>query len=207
LDFLRFPLGGMMSKTETRALAEHFGLPVATKPDSQDICFVPNGDYASVVAKLRPGGIEPGDIVDQQGRVLGQHEGIIHFTVGQRRGINLIRSGENNEPLFVLKLDADKRQVIVGPRQALAQQTVYLRDMNWLGDAVPEAGIPVTVKLRSSQPPLAAIFHINADNRGLVTLAEPTFGVAPGQAGVIYSGSRVLGGGWIMSNSFDNGIS
>jgi tRNA-specific 2-thiouridylase len=199
LDFLRFPLGGMMSKTETRALAERFGLPVATKPDSQDICFVPNGDYASVVAKLRPGGIEPGDIVDQQGRVLGQHDGIIHFTVGQRRGINLIRSGENNEPLFVLKLDAEKRQVIVGPRQALAQQTVHLRDMNWLGDAVPEAGIPVTVKLRSAQPPLPATFQMTADHHGVVTLSEPTFGVAPGQAGVIYSGNRVLGGGWIRS--------
>jgi len=142
LDFLRFPLGGMNSKTETRALAERYNLPVAAKPDSQDICFVPNGDYASVVSKLRPGGIEPGDIVDEKGQVLGQHEGIIHFTVGQRRGINLTnRVGENNEPLYVLKLDADKKQVVVGPKESLAQQKIQLREINWLGGTVPAQGI------------------------------------------------------------------
>jgi tRNA-specific 2-thiouridylase len=200
LDFLRFPLGGMMSKTETRALAERFDLPVAAKPDSQDICFVPNGDYASVVAKLRPGGIDPGDIVDAQGTVLGQHDGIIHFTVGQRRGINLsMRGGENNEPLYVLGLDAEKRQVIVGPKEALARQTVKLREINWLGDAVPADGLAVTVKLRSAQPPLAATFRLNEAGQGDVLLHEPAYGVAPGQAGVIYDGDRVLGGGWILA--------
>lgn len=200
LDFLRFPLGGMMSKTETRALAERFNLPVAAKPDSQDICFVPNGDYASVVAKLRPGGIEPGDIVDEQGRVLGRHEGIIHFTVGQRKGINLTsRTGENNAPLYVLKLDAEKKQVIVGPKESLARQTVRLREMNWLGGEAPKAEILVTVKLRSAQPPLEAMFQMQDNGRGVLTLSEPAFGVAPGQAGVIYSGERVLGGGWITT--------
>jgi tRNA-specific 2-thiouridylase len=198
LDFLRFPLGGMMSKTETRALAERFGLAVADKPDSQDICFVPNGDYASVVAKLRPGGIEAGDIVDEQGKVLGRHEGIIHFTVGQRRGINLThRVGENNEPLYVLHLNADKHQVVVGPRESLAQQIVHLREMNWLGGVVPTDGLAVNVKLRSAQPPVAATFHAAAEGRGILTLNQPVQGVAPGQAGVIYDGNRVLGGGWI----------
>jgi tRNA-specific 2-thiouridylase len=199
LDFLRFPLGAMMSKTETRVLAERFNLPVAAKPDSQDICFVPNGDYASVVAKLRPGGIEPGDIVDQAGNILGRHDGIVHFTVGQRRGINLVRAGENNEPLFVLKLDADKHQVIVGPKEALAQRQVHLREINWIGGEVPASGIEVTVKLRSAQTPLPALFQMLGEGRGFVTLNESAFGVAPGQAGVIYSGERVLGGGWISS--------
>ncbi len=201
LDFLRFPLGGMMSKTETRALAERFGLSVADKPDSQDICFVPNGDYASVVSALRPGAITPGDIVDEKGNILGRHEGIIHFTVGQRRGINLAhRVGENNEPLYVLRLDAAQRQVVVGPKESLAQQSVLLREINWLGGAVPEQGISVTVKLRSAQPPLAATFQMSGEGRGLVTLATPAFGIAPGQAGVMYSGDRVLGGGWITAH-------
>ncbi|MDE2030540.1 MAG: tRNA 2-thiouridine(34) synthase MnmA [Alphaproteobacteria bacterium] len=199
LDFLRFPLGGMNSKVETRALAEKYGLAVADKPDSQDICFVPNGDYASIVAKLRPGGIEPGDIVDEQSNVLGRHEGIIHFTVGQRRGLDLVRSGENNDPLYVLRLDAEKKQVVVGPREKLAQQDVALRDLNWLGDAVPESGIAVTVKLRSAQPPVPATFRMQENNRGVLTLHEAAFGVAPGQAGVIYDGDRVLGGGWIAT--------
>jgi len=200
LDFLRFPLGGMMSKTETRALAERFNLPVAAKPDSQDICFVPNGDYASVVAKLRPGGIEPGEIVDERGAVLGAHDGIISFTVGQRRGINIAnRVGENNEPLYVLRLDAEKRQVVVGPKEALAQQKIQLREINWLGGVAPDSDIQVSVKLRSAQIPVAATFNMQPDNSGVLTLAEPTLGVAPGQAGVIYDGDRVLGGGWIAS--------
>ncbi|MDE1901614.1 MAG: tRNA 2-thiouridine(34) synthase MnmA [Alphaproteobacteria bacterium] len=198
LDFLRFPLGGMNSKTETRALAEKYGLAVADKPDSQDICFVPNGDYASVVAKLRPGGIDPGDIVDEAGNVLGRHDGIIHFTVGQRRGINLTRGGENNEPLYVLRVDAGKRQVVVGPRAALAQQMVRLRDVNWLGHADAVRDVDVTVKLRSAQAPIAARFTRDGDG-GVLTLHEPAFGVAPGQAGVIYDGDRVLGGGWIAA--------
>jgi tRNA-specific 2-thiouridylase len=199
LDFLRFPLGGMNSKTETRALAERFNLPVAAKPDSQDICFVPNGDYASVVAKLRPGGIDAGDIVDEAGTVLGRHEGIIHFTIGQRKGITVTRGGEKNEPLYVLRLDADKHQVIVGPKESLAQSKIHLREINWLAGEVPADGMAVTAKLRSAQAPVAANFKMQ-DGQGVLTLAEPIFGIAPGQAGVIYDGARVLGGGWISAH-------
>ncbi len=199
LDFLRFPLGDL-PKSEVRALAERFNLPVAAKPDSQDICFVPDGDYASVVGKLRPGAIEPGDIVDETGNVLGRHEGIIHFTVGQRRGINLgNREGENNEPLYVLRLDVAKKQVIVGPKQSLAQIRVPLREINWLGGAPQDEEIEVNVRLRSAQPPIPARFKMNGDGIGYVTLHEPALGVAPGQAGVLYQGDRVLGGGWITS--------
>jgi tRNA-specific 2-thiouridylase len=198
LDFLRFPLGDM-TKLETRALAERFNLPVASKPDSQDICFVPDGDYASVVAKLRPGAIAPGDIVDQQGNVLGQHEGIIHFTVGQRRGLNLsTREGENNDPLYVLRVNAAQRQVVVGPKSALAKIDVPLREINWLGGAMPAGGIDITAKLRSAQPPLPGRFDMQ-DGKATLTLFEAAFGVAPGQAGVIYQGDRVLGGGWISA--------
>ena len=196
LDFLRFPLGGL-SKAETRALAERFNLPVAQKPDSQDICFVPNGDYASVVSRLRPGAIDPGDIVHVSGEVLGRHEGIIHFTVGQRRGLNLsTREGENNEPLYVLKLDAAKKQVIVGPKESLAKNSVRLREINWLAGEIPESGIEVEVKLRSAQTPLPGTFQMK-NGSASVTLATPAFGVAPGQACVVYQGDRVLGGGWI----------
>ena len=131
--------------------------------------------------------------------MLGPHEGIIHFTVGQRRGINLTRAGENNEPLYVLRLDAEKKQVVVGPKKSLAQQKVQLRDINWLGGARPAAGISVSVKLRSAQPPVAGVFHMNGEGQGHVTLAEPAFGIAPGQAGVLYDGERVLGGGWITA--------
>jgi tRNA-specific 2-thiouridylase len=188
-----------MSKTETRALAERYNLPVAQKPDSQDICFVPNGDYASIVSKMRPGAIDPGDIMHVNGRVLGRHEGIIHFTVGQRRGLNLSeREGENNEPLYVVRLDAEKKQVIVGPKEALAQKTIALHDINWLADDLPQQGLPVEVKLRSAQTPLPGIFHM-MNGGGTVTLADPAFGVAPGQAGVVYQGERVLGGGWIKA--------
>ena len=202
LDFLRFPLGAM-PKTETRALAERFNLPVAGKPDSQDICFVPNGDYAAVVARLRPGAIEPGDIVDMQGNVLGQHDGIINFTIGQRRGINLgERVGDNNEPLYVVKLDAAHHRVVVGPRAALGQTSIHLTEINWLGGMVPEAGMKVQVRLRSAQQPQAATFWMQAHGQqGLIELEEPCLGVAPGQAGVIYDGSRVLGGGWITAGA------
>jgi tRNA-uridine 2-sulfurtransferase len=199
LDFLRFPLGGMANKAETRALAERFGLSVADKPDSQDICFVPNGDYASVVSKLRPGTIDAGEIVDMNGAVVGRHEGIIHYTIGQRRGLNIGgREGENNEPLYVIRIDAARHQVVVGPKTALAKTEVALRDLNWLGGDVPEAGIEVAVKLRSAQPPLAGRFY-KTGSLGRVELAEPALGVAPGQAGVLYRGDRVLGGGWITS--------
>jgi tRNA-specific 2-thiouridylase len=196
LEFLRFPLGDL-AKSEVRTLAERFNLPVAAKPDSQDICFVPDGDYASAVGKLRPGAIEAGDVVDELGRVLGRHEGIIHFTVGQRRGLNLIREGEQNEPLFVLRLDAGKKQVVVGPKASLAQIRVPLRDINWLGHETASE-IEVNVRLRSAQPPMLGTFRMEAQGAS-VTLCEPAFGVAPGQAGVIYDGDRVLGGGWITA--------
>lgn len=199
LDFLRFPLGGM-SKDETRALAQRFGLPVADKPDSQDICFVPNGDYASVVEKLRPGACDAGDIVDLKGNVLGRHEGIIHFTVGQRKGLNLIRTGENNEPFYVIRVNAAKKQVIAGPKEALAKQNVHLRELNWLGGEVPNDGIDVTVKLRSAQPPVPGRIRLE-DGKAIVTLSESAYGVAPGQAGVVYQGDRVLGGGWIYAEA------
>ena len=199
LDFLRFPLGGMGNKAETRALAERFGLAVADKPDSQDICFVPNGDYASVVSKLRPGAIEPGDIVDTAGNIVGKHEGIIHYTVGQRRGLNIgDRTGDNNEPLYVVRIDAAKRHVVVGPKEALGKNSVHLRELNWLGGDVPAEGIEVGIKLRSAQPLIQARFFKDGDS-GRIELSEPAFGVAPGQAGVIYQGEQVLGGGWIKS--------
>jgi tRNA-specific 2-thiouridylase len=199
LDFLRFPLGGM-PKPEVRKLADRYALPVADKPDSQDICFVPNGDYADVVSKLRPGAIEPGEIVDMQGRALGRHEGVIHFTIGQRRGLNISdREGESNEPLYVVKLDAAKKQVIVGPREALGESRVMLRDLNWLGGDVPADGMNVMVRLRSSQPHIPARVTLNGNNIATLELLEPAFGVAPGQAGVIYDGARVLGGGWISA--------
>jgi tRNA-specific 2-thiouridylase len=199
LAFLRFPLGAMKNKAETRALAEQFGLVVAEKPDSQDICFVPDGDYASVVERLRPDAIKGGDIVDEQGQVVGRHEGIIRYTVGQRRGLNIgDRVGDNNEPLFVLRLDAKNRRVIVGPRESLAQKMVMLRDVNWLAEEVPPDGIEVEARLRSSQRPVAARFFMTQEE-GRIELAEPVYGVAPGQAGVVYRGTRLLGGGWIRN--------
>ena len=196
LDFLRFPLGGM-PKTETRALAERFGLPVAMKPDSQDICFVPNGNYASVVERLRPGAAEPGAIRHVDGRVLGQHGGVIHFTVGQRRGIAVNDQATSNEPLYVVRVDPAKREVIVGPKAALAIDRVILREMNWLAGAAED--LPVTVKIRSMSKPAAARISVSGDTAEVVFDA-PQFGVAPGQACVVYRESRVLGGGWIRRN-------
>jgi tRNA-specific 2-thiouridylase len=197
LDFLRFPLGDQ-SKDVTRAHAERFGLAVANKPDSQDICFVPNGDYAEIVAKLRPEGMEPGDIVHMDGQVLGQHDGIIHYTVGQRRGLNI----GGGDPLYVLRLDAETRRVIVGPKEALLEETVIVRDVNWLGDApLSDNGVEVEVKLRSMQPLVPARVAVGPDGGAVVTLMEPQAGVAPGQACVFYEaggGSRVMGGGWIV---------
>ena len=154
LDFLRFPLGGR-PKAETRAIAERLELPVADKPDSQDICFVPSGSYARVVERLRPGAAEPGDIVDQAGRVLGRHDGVIHFTVGQRRGLGI---GGIAEPLYVVRLEPGTRRVVVGPRDALACDRVSLSGLNWLAGQAPDSGgRPVQVKLRSTQAPAATI--------------------------------------------------
>ncbi|WP_218037235.1 tRNA 2-thiouridine(34) synthase MnmA [Reyranella soli] len=198
LDFLRFPLGHM-PKSETRALAERYELAVADKPDSQDICFVPNGDYASVVQKLRPEAAEPGDIVDLQGRVVGRHDGIVRFTVGQRRGLALgERAGTDNEPLYVVRLEPETRRVVVGPRSALGRSEIALYDVNWLGPKF-DGALPVKVRVRSSQALRPAEICLATDG-ATVRFTEPEVGVSPGQACVVYdadSGSRVLGGGFI----------
>lgn len=201
LDFLRFPLGGW-TKDITRGHAERFGLSVADKPDSQDICFVPNGSYAKVVEKFRPGAMSPGNIVHIDGRVLGTHDGIINYTVGQRRGLG-IGGGhtENNTPLFVVGLRVDKNEVVVGPYEALARDTIYMKECNWLVSDIPGDGLDVEVKLRSAQPPLPARLYkdrtLAEGKQDRVVLASPAFGVAAGQACVAYIGNRVLGGGWI----------
>jgi tRNA-specific 2-thiouridylase len=198
LDFLRFPLGGL-PKSQTRALAARFDLPVAEKPDSQDICFVPGGDYASVVQKLRPESVEPGEIVDMAGTVVGRHEGIVRFTVGQRRGLALgERTGTINDPLFVVRLEPESRRVVVGPRSALGKTEIALYDFNWIGPDFSSA-LAVKVRVRSSQALRPATVE-RAGESAIVRFAEPELGVSPGQACVIYdgaSGSRVLGGGFI----------
>jgi tRNA-specific 2-thiouridylase len=199
LDYLRFPLGGL-PKSTTRELAEELGLAVADKPDSQDICFVPEGKYTSVVERLRPGAAEPGEIVTEEGEVLARHPGVIHYTVGQRRGLDI---GGLSEPLYVVRLDADRRQVVVGPRSSLLKGRVRLKELNWIGGAEGfRAGLDVAVKLRSTRPPAPAI--TGEDERGpFVDLVTPEEGVAPGQACVFYSPEedhdRVLGGGWIAA--------
>lgn len=190
LDFLRFPLGGL-EKPMVRALAARYDLPVAEKPDSQDICFVPNGKYADVIRRLRPGAADPGDIVDWTGRVIGRHEGIVNYTIGQRKGL----PGGQGEPLYVLGVDAARKRVIVGPQAALMTETVWLREMNWL--IAPQGPFAARVRLRSSQEPVAATVTPMEGGQAMLSLAEPAQGVSPGQAGVIYDGSRVLGGGWI----------
>jgi tRNA-specific 2-thiouridylase len=202
LDFLRFPLGHL-SKSETRALAERFDLPVAEKPDSQDICFVPDGDYAGVVRKLRPEAGEPGEIVDMAGKVLGRHDGIVRFTVGQRRGLALgERCGTDNDPLYVVRIELETRRVVVGPRSALGRSEIALHDVNWLGPAF-SGTLPVQVRVRSSQALRPAAVE-RSGSELVVRFAEPEIGVSPGQACVIYdeaSGSRVLGGGFIRRYS------
>ena len=204
LALLRFPLGHLASKAETRALAARYGLPVAEKPDSQDICFVPNGNYASVIEKLRPGAAEAGEIVDLKGRVLGRHEGVIRYTVGQRRGLGI---GGTGEPLYVVRVDAAARRVVVGPREALAVRIVALEGVNWLGDCAfgeaPAGGWEARVRVRSTRAPVPARLHPEAGARARVELLGAEEGVAPGQACVFYApeGSRVLGGGWIAARS------
>ncbi len=194
LDFLRFPLGAR-PKEEVRRLAARFGLSVADKPDSQDICFVPEGSYAQVVEKLRPGALEPGEIVHMDGRRLGRHDGIINFTIGQRRGLGI---GGEAEPLYVVRLEPEQHRVVVGPQAALARDVVRVSAVNWLGARpIDPAGEPVEVKLRSTMPPVAARLHPRADGGAEVRLERAQHGVAPGQAAVFYRGSRVLGGGWI----------
>ena len=200
LDFLRFPLGNM-TKDETRAMARDMGLTIAEKSDSQDICFVPRGSYADVIKKLMPEAEVPGEIVTLDGEVLGTHKGIIHYTVGQRRGLG-IASGE---PLYVVRLDAKTQRVIVGPKSALKTHTVRLRDLNWLGprplaEMAAGNGYALEAKVRSTRAPQEAVIQMR-DGEVFVTLVSGEAGIAPGQACVLYSdageGAQVLGGGFI----------
>ncbi|MEP2715394.1 tRNA 2-thiouridine(34) synthase MnmA [Pseudophaeobacter sp.] len=198
LDYLRFPLGHLPSKDATREMAAQYGLAVADKPDSQDICFVPDGNYTSVIEKLRPGAAEPGEIVHADGRVLGNHTGVIHYTIGQRRGLGI---GGLTEPLYVVRLDVDKKQVIVGPKELLATRTIPVREINWLGDEPFESRKEwnVLVKVRSTRPPREAIIRPLSATTAEVELLTPEEGVSPGQACVFYEAdsSRIFGGGWI----------
>jgi tRNA-specific 2-thiouridylase len=199
IDYLRFPLGGL-PKPAVRAIAEEMNLTVAAKHDSQDICFVPQGKYSDIIAKLKPAAASPGDIVHIDGRILGRHEGILRYTIGQRRGIG-VASGE---PLYVVYLDADRSRVIVGPREALETHKIYLRNMNWLGDGelsdIPPEGMELFAKVRSTRPPRPAVLH-HKDGATFVELVDGESGVAPGQACVLYSDegndARVFGGGFI----------
>ncbi len=201
LPFLRFPLGGI-TKSRVRELARHYDLPVAEKSDSQDICFVPNGRYADVIEKLHPGAASPGTILHEDGRVMGRHDGIINFTVGQRRGLGLA----TGERLFVTRIDAEKNQVIVGPRESLLTHKISLRDVNWLGE-LPLFGnaagtsYDIYAKVRSTQSPISANL-CSIEHKVHVLLNNGEYGVSPGQACVFYdkpdSGARVLGGGWIV---------
>ena len=197
LDFLRFPLGEM-TKAEVRALAHELDLPVADKHDSQDICFVPTGRYTDIVERLMPGAAAPGDIVDLSGRLLGKHPGIVHFTVGQRRGLGI----PAREALYVVRLDAGKRHVVVGPKSALATQRIALSDVNWLGDAPIAAGMSAHVRVRSTRAPQPARLYPTATGAE-IELVDSEEGVAPGQACVIYDSAdpraRVLGGGTIRA--------
>lgn len=199
IDYLRFPLGHL-PKSKVREIAEELGLTVAKKQDSQDICFVPQGKYSDIISKLKPEAATPGDIVHIDGRVLGRHEGIVNYTVGQRRGIGVAAG----EPLYVVHLDADQKRVIVGPREALETHKVYLRDVNWLGDErlenLPESGFKVYAKVRSTRPPRPAVLY-HSQGTTWVELVDGESGIAPGQACVLYSDdsnvARVFGGGFI----------
>ena len=199
LDYLRFPLGDL-PKTQVRELADQFNLPVASKPDSQDICFVPEGSYATVVEKLRPGAGRGGDIEHLDGRVLGQHNGVIHYTIGQRRGLGVA----TGDPLYVVKIDAPNRRVIVGPREALMTSGLLLEELNWLGEgslqAAADAGMPVLVRVRSTRPPVPARLGWS-DGVPVIWFDDPEEGVARGQAAVLYDAegsTRILYGGFIL---------
>ncbi len=199
LDFLRFPLGGQ-SKEQTREQAQRLGLVTADKPDSQDICFVPGGDYAAVVKALRPQAQKPGEIVHLDGRVVGRHEGIVGFTIGQRKGLG-VGGGvtENNEPLYVVRLDPEANRVIVGPKEALACRTIRIGGCNWLfgGERREEKEMEIELKFRSSMAPIPAHLTLNEGQSAVLRLERPEYGVSPGQAAVCYLGVRMIGGGWI----------
>lgn len=203
LDFLRFPLGGW-SKDKTRQEAERLGLLTADKPDSQDICFVPDGDYAKLVKKLRPEAENKGDIVHVDGRIVGQHKGIIHYTIGQRRGIG-IGGGvtDNNEPLYVVRLNAADNQVIVGTKEHLARNIIYIEDCNWLGQSIPDEGMEIDLKFRSVMQPIPARIFAGKKDQMHIRLPEAQYGISPGQAAVFYNDGRVLGGGWITDTDRD----
>ena len=188
LDFLRFPLGDV-PKDDVRRIAAELGLEVAAKPDSQDICFVPDGDYAGLVKRLRPETEAPGEIVDLKGRVLGRHRGVVHFTVGQRRGIEI---GGQKEPLYVVRIEPESARIVVGPRTALAVAEMRVADWNWLGEDQHD----VSVKVRSLAPAVPAVREGES-----IRFAQSEYGVAPGQAAVVYDGTRMLGGGWIAETS------
>jgi tRNA-specific 2-thiouridylase len=185
LDFVRFPLGDL-PKDEVRRIAAELGLAVAAKPDSQDICFVPDGDYAGLVKRLRPETEEAGDIVDLDGRVIGRHRGVVHFTVGQRRGIEI---GGQKEPLYVVRIEPEQARIVVGPRRALAVEALRAADWNWLGENQGD----VSVKVRSLAPAVPAMREGD-----WVRFEQAEYGVAPGQAAVLYDGTRLLGGGTII---------
>ncbi|MEY8099083.1 tRNA 2-thiouridine(34) synthase MnmA [Falsihalocynthiibacter sp. S25ZX9] len=198
LSYLRFPLGHLASKDETRKLAQKYGLVVADKPDSQDICFVPDGNYASVILKLRPEAADPGDIVDLDGNVVGSHKGVIHYTIGQRRGLGI---GGLTDPIYVVKLDPEKKHVIVGPKSALSTRIIPIREINWLNDEplMSQKEWHISVKVRSTRPPRDAILRPISETEATVELLSAEEGVSPGQACVFYDNdsSRIFGGGWI----------
>jgi tRNA-uridine 2-sulfurtransferase len=208
LKLLRFPLGDY-TKAEVREMARRYSLDVADKPDSQDICFVPSGRYTDVVQRLAPESVVPGEIVHVDGRVLGRHAGVVHYTIGQRRGLGLgaAVAGRDAQPLFVVRLDAAKAQVVVGPREALETRAVALRDVNWIGPGalsdLPPQGVDIMARVRSTRPPVPARLIARDDGEATVVFAAGEFGVSPGQACVFYDreddSARVLGGGFISA--------
>ena len=209
LEYLRFPLGGL-TKDETRRHANRIGLNVADKPDSQDICFVPNGKYADVVSRLRPDAIEPGEIVDMDGAVIGKHDGIVNFTVGQRKGLGIGGRSSLVEPgatdlLYVVAVNSEERRVVVGPHSALGRNLLKVSEINWLGDnPISSSGEKLMIKLRSTQEPISGTLFSDGSDNGKVVLNELEFGVAIGQAAVFYSrddSARVLGRGWMTETS------
>ena len=212
LDYLRFPLGHL-SKDETRAHAARFKLNVAEKADSQDICFVPDGRYSDVVKRLRPGAIDPGKIIHIDGSILGDHDGIINFTIGQRKGLGIggrvaTEAAGGSPPLYVLELDPAQKTVIVGPKSALARDTVIVNQINWIGPDTPVTeSIDVLVKLRSTQEPVHGTLDRGDNDEGRIILQQKQFGISSGQADVFYSAqdkSRVLGGGCIVGTELTN---
>lgn len=194
LNYIHFPLGGM-KKEETRKLAAEYGLIVADKPDSQDICFVPNGSYANVIERLRPGALDDGDIVHINGEMLGRHNGIINYTLGQRKGLGI----SSSEPLYVIKIDAGNNRVIVGPESALGSTSFKIRDVNWLDKNIPEEGTEVFIKARHGQSGVEALVVPLPEGMAEIRLRTPQRAITPGQACVMYQGSRVVGGGWIVA--------